>query len=305
MTATTTRRRASSKRRTAADRQAQAKELQASIVEQVEAMRDSDQWREFLDFAQAFHAYSFNNVMLILSQNPHATQVAGFRKWQELGRQVRKGEKSLKIFGFRQRRVKADEADESEDAETNDKGEKVITYFPVLSVFDVSQTDPIDPDADDPAEIAHRLTGDDPAGIGAAVTDWITGQGWTVRTEAIPGETNGYTDQTAREIVIDADLSPAQAAKTAIHETAHALMHEDLSPAEYQKHRGIAETEAESVAYIVAGVFGLDTADYSVGYVAGWSQCDTDLIRETAARVLTTARKVIEAVTPTIEPEDA
>ena len=83
--------------RNAAERQAEAEALHASIVEQVRQLADSGQWRAFLKFTGAFHNYSLNNLLLILAQKPDAIMVAGFRQWQAKGRQVRKGEKSIKI----------------------------------------------------------------------------------------------------------------------------------------------------------------------------------------------------------------
>ena len=94
--------------------------------------------------------------------------------------------------------------------------------------------------------------------------------------------------------MIDTDLSPAQTAKTALHEAAHVLQHADEEPGEYAAHRGIKETEAESVAYVLAG---LDTAAYSIGYVAGWADGDPDTIRATAARVLSAVHTLADALT--------
>ncbi|QDQ99488.1 DUF1738 domain-containing protein (plasmid) [Tomitella fengzijianii] len=279
-------------RKTPEQRREEAAALQASIAEQVEQFRDSDQWRKFLQFAQAFHAYSLNNVMLIMAQQPAATQVAGFRKWQQLGRQVRKGERAIKIFGYSTKKI-------TEDDGNGDETERRITIFPVLSVFDISQTDPIEGADTVVTSPATALTGDDPAGIAAAVTDYITGEGWTITRETIAGSAYGYTTPHNRRIVVEQNISAAQAAKTTIHETAHALMHADLKSGEYVAHRGLCETEAESVAYIVAGICGLDTASYSVGYVASWTDGDTDMIRETAARVLSTAHTLADAITTT------
>lgn len=285
-------------RKTPEQRRAQAEALQASIADQVEAFRDSDQWRQFLEFAQAFHAYSPNNVLLILAQKPAASQVAGFRKWQELGRQVRKGEKAIKIFGFSKKKIRGED-------DNGDETEREITIYPILSVFDIGQTDLIDPDAADPSAVAQPLTGDDPQGIAAAAAAYLTAQGWTVTHEHIDGPANGYTRPEDRKIVIDADLTPAHTAKTTLHEAAHAILHEDLAPADYIEHRGRAETEAESVAYVVAGICGLDTSAYTIGYVAGWSNGNTDLIRETAAAVLKTAHTIADNITADDEADAA
>lgn len=269
------------------ERKAQAEALQVSIANQVDQLRNSDRWQRFLDFMASFHKYSLNNVLLILAQYPSATHVAGFRQWQAKGRQVRKGEKSLKIFGFAQKKIYNDSEEE----------EEVITYFPTLSVFDFSQTDPIDPTAPDPSAIALHLAGDDPQDIIGVVSEWLTGQGWSVIREPIPGTVNGYTVPAAKRVVIDNELSDAQAAKTVLHEAAHVILHSDDTPSEYVAHRGEKETEAESVAYVVAGILGLDTSAYSIGYVAGWSHSDLSLIKATAANVLRATHILTEAIT--------
>ena len=286
-------------RKSPEERRAQAEALQSSIAGQVEELRSSEQWQRFLEFARSFHAYSLSNVLLILSQFPAATRVAGFRQWQEKGRQVRKGEKAIRIFGYRQKKITDDTPAEGEEgAEGNGKGERTMAYYPVLSVFDISQTDPADPEAEDPSSIAHRLEGEDTAGICAAVTDWLTARGWNVEREEITGGANGYTSTDGtRRVVLDARLSPAQAAKTALHEAAHVILHAGEDHAEYVEHRGVKETEAESVAYVVAGILGLDTSAYSIGYVAGWSEGDAEAIKATAARVLRAAHTLADAIT--------
>ncbi|MGB3769774.1 MAG: ArdC-like ssDNA-binding domain-containing protein [Rhodococcus sp. (in: high G+C Gram-positive bacteria)] len=237
----------------------------------------------------------FNNVMLILAQRPRATQVAGFRAWQTQGRQVRKGEKAIRIYGYSSRTVT------ETDQATGDETTRKVPTFPILSVFAHDQTDPIDghPQAE---QIAHRLTGDDPAAIYDRVHALMTARGWTVTRDLIDGETNGYTTvDGSRRIVVDARLAPAQAAKTMIHEAAHALMHTaDTVTAEDRRdlHRGRMEVEAESVAYVLAGILGLDTAAYSVGYVAGWADGNLDTVTDTARAVLATVHELADALDP-------
>ncbi len=276
------------------ERRAEAEALQASIAAQVEALRESETWARFLDFAGSFHHYSINNLLLIMAQRPEATHVAGYRTWQKLNRQVRKGERGIRIFGGRD--VVTTEEDQHTGEETEHRRRR---FFPV-SVFDIAQTEPIDPDAEDPSAIAHRLTGADELGILHVVSDYLREQGWSLQRESIPGQTNGYTTiDGSRRVVVDADLSPAQAAKTALHEAAHVLLHAEQDRAEFVEHRGIAETEAESVAYVTSGLLGLDTSDYSIGYVASWSQGSADLIKDTAARVLRAAHTLTDAITET------
>ncbi|PCC27043.1 hypothetical protein CIK76_18795 [Glutamicibacter sp. BW80] len=286
--------------KTADQRRIEAETMQASIAEQVEQLRNSDAWMKYLEFAQAFHRYSMGNLLLILAQCPGATRIAGYRTWQNLGRQVRKGETGIRIFGGRSVRWT------EEDEKTGDETERsTVRFFPV-SVFDIGQSDLTDPEAEDHSTVAHKLTGEDPQGITNAATDYLTGKGWTVSREPISGSANGYTTTDgSKQVVIDQALSPAQAAKTALHEAAHVILHSDQDAAEYIEHRGIKETEAESVAYIVAGILELDTSAYSIGYVAGWSQGETEVIKETAARVLKAAHQLAEAITEPAEEKQA
>jgi antirestriction protein ArdC len=280
--------------KTVEERKAEAEALHNQLTTQIEALTNSEEWMKFLAFAQSFHAYSLNNLMLILSQRPTATAVAGFRQWQDKGRQVRKGEKAINIFGYSTKKVTV------ENTETGEEEEKKVARFPILSVFDINQTDPIEGSeaGEKYANPVSRLTGEDDAGITAKITAYLETLGWTVEREAIPGETNGYTTTDgSKRVAIDAALSPAQAAKTAMHEAAHVLMHAEEDHAEYIAHRGTKETEAESVAYVVAGMLGLDTSAYSVGYVAGWAGADLDLIRSTAANVLKTVHTLAHVLT--------
>ena len=279
-----------SHKRTTDERKAQAAALHASIVEEVQRLTESGQWRRFLDFARSFHTYSLNNVFLILAQNPDATMVAGFRQWQTKGRQVRKGETSIKIFGCSTRKI----GDTDNDA--NDEEQHIAHFFPVLSVFDISQTDPIDgiPQPENPV---RNLTSDNDHGVLAPLTAHLENRGWTIRRQALT-QANGYSDPVGRVVVLERELRPAQAAKTLLHEAAHIHLRHTDSLKEYCQHRGQMEVEAESVAYIVAGLSGLDTSAYSIGYITGWADEDLSLIRETATRVLEAAQELASITAP-------
>ena len=285
--------------KTIEEKKAQAEALHNSISDQVEQLRDSERWTAFLDFAQAFHAYSLNNLLLILSQRPEASHVAGFRKWQSLGRQVCKGETGIRIFGYSTKKI-------TEEDENGESQEKKITRFPILSVFDIGQTELIE-GVEDAGTLAAQLTGADDFGILDVLTTYLVVEGWTVEHRRIPGRMNGFTDPQEMGVVLDADLSREQMAKTLIHETAHVLLGHTEDMGEYARHRGLMETEAESVAYVVAGLVGFDTSAYSIGYIAGWADGDTELIKSTAARVLRTVHSIADILTPdepTDEPTD-
>jgi len=279
-------------RKTPEQRKAEAEALHARLAEQVEALATSDAWERFLTFAQSFHAYSLNNVLLILSQRPEASRVAGFRQWQAKGRQVRKGEKGIKILGYSTMKV-------TDQDENGDETERVLHRFPILTVFDIGQTEPIE-GVEQIDDLTAHVEGDDVAGITATVTAWLLEQGWTMDIEPIHGPTNGYTTTDGtRRVVIDSALAAAQAAKTTLHEAAHVILHSDEPISDYIKHRGVKETEAESVAYVVAGLAGLDTSAYSVGYVAGWANGDATLIRTTAENVM----RAVHVLAPLVDQE--
>lgn len=276
-------------------RTAKVEQMQTDLAAAVEALTESGQWQRWLDHLASFHRYSFNNTMLILVQCPHATQVAGFKAWQAKGRQVRKAEKAIRIFGKPFRLVS------DTDETTGEKTRKAIPCPPpVVSVFDISQTDPIE-GVDQPAIPVAQLEGQDHAALYARTAAWITSQGWTVTREEIPGTTNGFcTVDGTKRIVVEATLSDAHAAKTLIHETAHAILHtDDTGKLTTDPDQATRELEAESVAYVVAGLHDLDTSDYSVGYVASWSDGQTELIKATAVRVLEAVHRIADALDAT------
>ena len=265
--------------RTPEQRREQAKALHDQLTTQVAELAQGENWIAWLRFTANFRTLSMNNSWLIFAQRPDATRVLGYRQWEKLGRHVRRGEKSIKIFGYSTKKVV--------DVDEN-SGEEVTSsraYYPVLSVFDISQTD-ADENAVEPVEITQHLVGEDETEIFERTAAFMRSRGWDVALEDIAREgLNGYTTPSTRQIRVDEKMSPAQRAKTMIHEAAHAILHVDEIEGE-AGHRGIRETEAESTAYVVAALLGLDTSDYSIGYVAGWTGADVDLIRSTATNVL-------------------
>ena len=228
------------------------------LVAQTEALVTSEGWTAYLDFAARFRQYSLNNTLLILSQMPDAVRVASYRKWEELGRQVRKGEKCLWIFAPMTRK-----------RETATGEEKTyVSGFRLVPVFDVSQTegDPM------PEEIRPvLLEGMAPEGLLESLSGVALDHGYTVRFGPSDHGENGYTDPREKRINVTSCMTEAQTVKTLAHEVAHMLLHcdEDSLKPEARAHRGIAEVEAESVAYLVATAHGMTTDAYSLPYVAG------------------------------------
>lgn len=277
-------------------------QLHAGLMEQVEQLRTSVGWKRYVTAAADFHNYSLNNLLLILSQCPIATQVAGFHAWQKKGRQVRKGEKSIRIFGGRS----VVQKDEDGQPMHDDQGREIrkVIFFPT-SVFDISQTDVIE--GQGWAEPVKRLDGADEAGIFELTAAALRARGYDIAREQMHGK-DGYTTHISqgKHVGISVTLSPADAAATLIHEAAHIFLeHVTGEAGEYAAHRGRCEVEAESTAYIVAGMLGLNTSACSVGYVAGWAESATpEELQDSAARILQAARKLADAIAPQEPTED-
>lgn len=221
--------------------------LSAGVAE----LTDSDRWRRHLDFQSKFHRYSFGNVMLIVSQCPVATNVAGFRTWAKLGRHVRKGQKAIWVLAPMM-------TTRSSDGPSDD--DRAIRGFKYVPVFDISQTD-----GEDRPEVCSRLTGDDPGACFSRLIGVARVLGYTVGDAELGPGTNGLCSFDLRRIEVEVRNSPAQRTKTLAHEVAHAILHEG------QRDRALAELEAESTAYVVCQQFGLDSGAYSFGYVATWA----------------------------------
>ncbi|WP_258071859.1 ImmA/IrrE family metallo-endopeptidase [Clavibacter michiganensis] len=163
-------------------------------------------------------------------------------------------------------------------------------------MFDVSQTDAIDGVED--AEIVRDLTGTTDHGVIEALTAFLAVEGWTVGRERLDGEKKGFARPSDRAVIVEANVSAEQAAKTLIHETAHVVLGHTDDLRGYAERRGIYGTEAESVAYVVAGLVGFDTSAYSIGYIAGWADGDAELVKSTVARVLAAAHRIAAALDP-------
>lgn len=263
------------------DRLEQARErLEAGVL----ALTGSAEWLAWLRVSARFHRYSFSNQVLIALQCPNATHVTGYRGWQGMGRQVRKGEHGITILAPSTRKVRN---------EATGEDERRLVGFRAVAVFDVSQTD------GEPLPVQPRpvlLDGEAPEGLWDALAGMVAGEGYTLERGECGGA-NGYTRPDTRVVRVRDDVSDAQACKTLAHELGHVLLHADDMGA-YVAHRGVAEVEAESVAYVVADACGLATDAYSLPYVAGWSDGDAATITATATRVVETSRRILAVAMP-------
>ena len=281
------------------------KEITDRLEQGITELFESERYKEYLRVMSKFHNYSFNNTLLIAMQKPDASLVAGFSSWKNnFGRNVMKGEKGIKIIAPSPFTVKQEV--EKTDPQTGkpvigkdgkpvtEEKEIKVPAYKVVSVFDVSQTE----GRELPDIAVDELTGDvDRFKDFFAALEQASPV--PVGFEKIEGGAHGYYHLEEKRIAIDEGMSDLQTIKTAIHEIAHAKLHDiDLNaPKEEQKprvDRRTREVEAESIAYTVCQHYGLDTSDYSFGYVAGWSsgkelaelRGSLETIRNTAAEMI-------------------
>ncbi|MCC8196558.1 MAG: DUF3849 domain-containing protein [Ruminococcus sp.] len=285
----------------------QVKEITDKLEQGIKDLFESERFKEYLQTMSKFYNYSVNNTLLISMQKPDATLVAGYTSWQRnFDRHVMKGEKGIKIL------APAPYKDKVEQEKLDPKTQKPIMdsdgkpvmetvevmrpAFKVVSVFDVSQTD----GKELPDIMVDKLTGsvehyDDLFGVLKEISPV------PVEFEKIESGAHGYYNTVEKRIAIDEGMSEMQNIKTLIHEIAHAKLHavepgEKIAP-EDRKDRRTKEVEAESVAYTVCQHYGLETSDYSFGYIAGWSSDkDTKELKGSLETIRNTASDMIESI---------
>lgn len=258
------------------------KEITDKLEAGLKELFESEKYKSYLSTMSKFHNYSFNNTLLIAMQKPDASLVAGFGKWRDdFERHVKKGEKGIKIlapspYKVKKQMEKIDPATQkpvigADGKPVTEEQEIEIPAFRVVTVFDVSQTE----GKEIPDIAVSELTGsvEQYQDFFAALEK---ASPVPIAFENIEGGAHGYYHLEEKRIAIDEGMSELQTLKTAIHEIAHAKLHaiDKDAPATEQADRPdrrTREVQAESVAYAVCQHYGLDTSDYSFGYVAGWS----------------------------------
>ena len=283
----------------------QVREITDKLEQGLKELFESERFKEYLNTMSKFYNYSFNNTLLIAMQKPDATLIAGYTAWQRnFDRQVMKGEKGIKILAPAPYKVQ-EEREKLAPATQKpvlDKDGKPVTEtvevtrpaFKVVRVFDVSQTD----GKALPDIAVDELTGsvENYAAFFDALKELSPAP---IAFENITDGAKGYFSHVENRIAIQEGMSEIQTIKTAIHEIAHAKLHavtpgEKVAP-EDKKDRRTKEVEAESVAYTVCQRYGIETSDYSFGYIAGWSsdketkelKGSLETIRKTAAEMIT------------------
>ena len=251
----------------------------------------SDAMKTFLAAVGRFHRYSFGNIMLIASQKPDATRVAGFQTWKSLGRFVKKGEKGIVIIAPMVLRRK----DASDHADASDE-DRTILRFRAVYVFDVSQTD------GEPLPEPASMSGD-PAGHIDRLKAFIASRGITLEylTDLDATVQLGHADGASYggKIALRADLSPAESFSVLVHELAHEMLHQ--TDKEHRPSKTVRETEAESVAFAVSQAIGLETTTAASDYIQLYAG-DKETLAASLDRIQHAATAIIEALT---EKQDA
>lgn len=262
----------------------QRKSAEEALLKGVATCYTSENFRNYLRTCMKFHSYSINNCLLIASQMPGATQVAGYGDWQKkFKRQVRKGEKGIRILApipckFDVDVPTADGGSEKQHIE--------FMRFKMVSVFDISQTD-----GEDLPKICKELTGT-VADYDTMIEKLTAIAGIPVEFDEIRGGAHGYYSPKQQKIVIQTGMPQEQTVKTLIHEIAHSILHNPEAFHDIPGH--IKEMQAESVAYIVCDAAGIDSSDYSFEYVASWAMEDTKALTEQMDIVRKTAESITE-----------
>ncbi|VTZ97411.1 hypothetical protein LRHP344_03072 [Lacticaseibacillus rhamnosus] len=275
-----------------ADVKAWKAQLVAQAEQQILKLTDSDRFKQYLNTLAKFHHYSARNIDLIYAQNPQATQVAGFKQWQTaFNRTVNRGEKAIRIAAPI---IKKLTPAEKKRLDTTD--ERAIVGYRYLPVFDVSQT------SGEPVLSAKDFVKENLAdhqnvtSLYNAFKDYLNQQ-TDLKVSEVPLETlngaKGYFQPSTNEIVIGGDEPDnALKLKTLYHEYAHSQLH-GLKSAFKDRPRAYQETQAEAVAYVAMQNIGVDTSNYSLGYVATWAK-DKAVIHSALSEIQQVSNKVIE-----------
>lgn len=277
-------------------------EITDKLEQGIQDLFNSDRYKAYLSVMAKFYNYSINNTILIAMQKPDATLVAGFSAWQKnFERTVKKGEKGIKIIAPCPRIIRKDvpQIDHTTQKPLYDENgivvsvQKEITVpsYKVVTVFDVSQTE---------GKELPNIAVDVINGQVKQYDDFMKALSESVSVpitfEKLQPKLHGYYNSMTQNIVIAEGMSELQTIKTLIHEIAHSILHGEEGE-QHLADRNTKEVQAESIAYTVCQHYGLDTSDYSFGYVAGWSQNKgVDELKNSLSVIQATAQEMIEKV---------
>lgn len=288
-------------------KQSKARAIIEDLHNKVEAFEDSDQLKNYLDFSSRFINRSMNNQFLIFFSNPHATYVKGYKQWIDDHKRIvvactvcrsfknaeciceeRTAPKRIEQLAPMTKKT-------GEVIKVNGKDtEEEILFFRVVFVFDVADTEALEGGEEIPS-LVDWVTGKTDAEVTDQFIKIVEDNGFNFRYDSWSSKSlNGWTDFGKKEVVVSADRPEAQQLKTLVHEIGHMFAHAEDREFNMTDPRPLREVEAESIAYTVANMLGLDTSSYSVGYVAGWSSNDKETLHQSMNAVLKTVKLIMD-----------
>ena len=260
-------------------------ELTQMLQTGLEEYATSEKYRDLLRVMSLFHNYSANNCLLIALQCPHASYVAGYTSWRNnFHRQVKKGEKAIRIISPIKYKKKNEEDEEEERI-----GFKSASVFDISSTYQIPDMEPVQIGVSDLQghienykDFLHAFQSISPVPVDFRLFD---------------GDARGYYSDTEKIIVVQDGMTERQSVKTLVHEIAHAMLHTKEQLQKCKKDRKQKELEAESVAYIVCEHYGFDSEDYSFPYIVGWVGTGfQDILKESMTVIQKTADQIIIGV---------
>jgi hypothetical protein len=278
------------------------KELTEKLQAGIQELYDSEKYRDYLCAMAKFHHYSFNNSLLIWAQRPDASSVAGYRAWQtKFGRTVNPGAKGIMIYApssyKRTLREVVTEADGNPvlDKDGNKVTREVERTFPNFKISYCFAYE--DTSGEKPLPSIVSIVDKDVSNFDSVMDALRKISPAPIRFDSVGGGANGYYDLVNREIVVKDTLPQAQKIKTAVHEVAHSILHDKIDGLDLEATKREMEVSAESVAFVVCSWLGLDTSEYSFGYVGGWSAGkELKELQQKMEKIRTTACMIISGI---------
>lgn len=280
------------------------KEITDQLEQGIRDLFESEKYKNYLNVMSRFHQYSVNNTILIAMQKPDATYVAGYTSWEKnFNRHVKRGEKGIRILAPSPYRIKrdVDKIDPStkqpvlgrDGKPLREQVEVTIPAYKITTVFDVSQTEGRDlPEIT--SDLQNDVEGYQPFKEALEAISPVP-----IEMKPMEDGSHGYYHLEDKRIVIKEGMSQQQTLKTCIHEIAHAILHDQDTGKEkdHLPDQRTKEVEAESVAYTVCQHFGIDSSDYSFGYVAGWSSGkELEELKTSMNTIRSTASEIIDSI---------
>lgn len=256
------------------------KKVYAKLVDGVQNFRNTNDYVKFLKFAKNFHNYSFANIVLIFSQCENATRVAGYKTWEKLGRKVKPGSKGIEILYPMPCKQKIRIRDKETDEEKEE--EREFLRFRPTYVFDISQTE-----GEPVPELKNVLNTNNKKDLFDKLVKFCT---IPIQYLDLSGSCQGYYNPQDQFIALRKDLSYDDKASVLLHELTH-FLYDDF---DYANERDLSEIFVESVAYIVADYFNLDTSPCSFRYINSWAHNDIKKVIELGTKIQNTANSFIE-----------